>query len=323
MRLELAADHVVVPLGVRVAPVHDVDEHARALDVPEEGVAEARAARRALDEARDVGDRGPPAVVRAQLHDAEVGLERGERVRRDLRGGRGQRREQRRLAGVGEPHEADLRDQAQLQAEPPLDARLALLRVAGRLVRRGREVDVPEAAAPAAGDHRGLPGRDEVRDELAGRVVEGGRPRRHVDLARRARLPVPARALAAPAVAPAEVVRVPEVAERGLAGVHAKDHRSAASAVAAVGTAAGHVRLATEGGGAVTAGARLDPDLHTVEEHGLILARGSAGPVGAGAAGPMPCASADVRERVDAGAAAPRVAAPHLEVEVRAGGPPG
>ena len=59
----------------------EVDHHAqhpRPLDVAEELVAEALALARTLDEAGDVGDDEVGVVVDA--HDAEVRLERGERV---------------------------------------------------------------------------------------------------------------------------------------------------------------------------------------------------------------------------------------------------
>ncbi len=75
--------------------VDEVDEDARPLDVAEEGVAQARPGRGAFDESRHVGDRGAAILVVAEVHDPEVRLERGERVRRDLRVGRRQGGEER------------------------------------------------------------------------------------------------------------------------------------------------------------------------------------------------------------------------------------
>ena len=60
MRGQLALDRREVRLGVAAVErreVEDVDEQPRALDVGEEVVAEARALARALDQARDVGER--------------------------------------------------------------------------------------------------------------------------------------------------------------------------------------------------------------------------------------------------------------------------
>ena len=172
---ELVADDVVVPARVAGGAVDDLEQDPGPLDVAQERVTQARTRRRALDQPGHVGDRRPPAVVDAQVHDAQVGLERGERVGRDLRLGGGEGREQRRLAGVGQAHEADVGDQPQLEVDRALLARLAALGVRGRLVGRGLEVRVAEAAATAARDHDLLADGDEVRDQGARRVVEHAR----------------------------------------------------------------------------------------------------------------------------------------------------
>ena len=200
---ELVADHLEVPARIAAGAVDDLDEHARPLDVAQERVPEAGAGAGALDQAGHVGDgRAPevgvdPALAR-EVHHAQVRLERGERVVGDLGRRRGERREQRRLPGVRQPDEPDVGDEPQLQPDPALLARLALLGVARRLVRRRREVDVAEAASAAARGHDGLSDRDEVGDQLAGRVVEHGRARRDVEDEVVAGRPVPARALAPP-----------------------------------------------------------------------------------------------------------------------------
>ena len=100
-----------------------------------------------------VGDRRQAPVLDAEVHHAEVRLEGRERVGRDLRRRVGQRREERGLAGVREPDEPHVGDQPELEPEPLLLARLAALRVLGRLVDRRREVRVAEAAAAALRDH--------------------------------------------------------------------------------------------------------------------------------------------------------------------------
>jgi hypothetical protein len=102
--------------------------------VAEEGVPKAGARAGALDQPGDVGDRRAPLVLVAEIHDPEVRLERRERVVRDLPGGRGQRGEERRLARVGQPHQPDVGDETELEPEPLLLARLALLGVLGGLV---------------------------------------------------------------------------------------------------------------------------------------------------------------------------------------------
>ena len=69
-----------------------------------------------------VGD--DEAAIVAQRHDAEVGRERRERVVGDLRTRRGDPRDQRGLAGVGESDQADVGNQLQLQPKLLLFARL-------------------------------------------------------------------------------------------------------------------------------------------------------------------------------------------------------
>src|SRR3954449_12365800 len=99
-------------------------------------------------------------------------LWRRERIVGDLRLGRGERREERRLAGVREAHEPHVADEAKLEPQRALLAGLALLGVLRGLVGRGLEVGVAKTATAAPGDQRPLAGRDEVGDELARRVVD-------------------------------------------------------------------------------------------------------------------------------------------------------
>src|SRR5688572_27701966 len=223
VRLQLVADHVEVPAWVTAGAIDHLDEHARPLDMPEERVTQAGAHARALDEPGHVGDRRAApvagAVRPAEVHDAEVRLECRERVVRDLGAGRGHRGEQGRLPGVRQPDEANVGDEPQLQPDPALLAGLAFLGVLRRLVRGGREVGVAEPAAAAARRHGRLAGGDEVRDQLACRVVEDGGPWWDGEHDILARLPVPAHALAPASGWRAEVMLVLEVAERGLARV--------------------------------------------------------------------------------------------------------
>ena len=121
---ELLADDAEVPLRVARRAVDQVDE--------DRGSARRGAGRRGPGPAPaeapsmrpgHVGDRGTAILVVAEVHHPQVRLERGERVRRDLRAGRRQGREQRRLAGVRQPDEPDVGDEPQLQAQPALLAR--------------------------------------------------------------------------------------------------------------------------------------------------------------------------------------------------------
>ena len=67
MRLELVANDAEIPFGVTRRTVDDMDQDAGPLDVPQEGVPEARTLARALDQAGNVGDGRPALVVHPQV----------------------------------------------------------------------------------------------------------------------------------------------------------------------------------------------------------------------------------------------------------------
>ena len=171
------------------------------------------------------------------------------------------------MPAFGSPTKPDVGDQAELEPEPLLLARLALLGVLRRLVGRRLEVGVAEAAAAAARDQRRLADCDEVRQELPGLI----------GIDRSAGRDVEGEIVAGGAVARVPAFRgrptspgsdgVTEVAQRRLAGVDAEVDRAATAAVSAVRSAAWDVRLLPEGRGPVTTIAGADPDLHAVEEH--------------------------------------------------------
>ncbi len=149
---------------------------------------------RALDQPRQVGD--DEAVV-ADLDRAELGLERGERVVGDLRPGARDAREEGRLAGVRQADQAGVREQLEAQPDPALLARRARRRAARRLVGRGLEAAVAEAAAAALGDHHGLARRQDLgqhgrRGRRRGSPCRAAAPARHPRRSRRCgRLPMP------------------------------------------------------------------------------------------------------------------------------------
>src|SRR5205085_442470 len=105
---------------------------------------------RALDDAWNVGD-DERAVVR-ELHDAEVGAERGERIVADLWSCRRDDREQRGLTGVGLADEANVGDELELELQRASLTVFARLVLARRLMRRRREERVAFAAAAALRD---------------------------------------------------------------------------------------------------------------------------------------------------------------------------
>ena len=265
---QLALDHRVVRDRVGAVErreVEHVHEQPRALDVGEEVVAEAGAVARALDQAGDVGDDELAIVA---LERPEHRLDRRERVRRHLRLRAREPRQQRRLAGVGEPDEADVGEQLEVQLDAALLARQALLGQPRRLPHRRLEARVAAPPGAAARDRDLLAGTHEVEPRAVPALDLGaGRHRDDQRLAVRAvalgALAVAA-ALGAEVHAPAEGL---EVAQRVVAAQH---DVAAAAAVAAVGPALGHVRLAAEGQGAVAAGARANLQYGTIGEHPVV-----------------------------------------------------
>ncbi len=242
----------------RRAEVEEDDEHPRPLDVAQELVPEAAAARGALDEAGDVGHDELGAVVcPADADDAEMRLQRGERVVRHLRLGRRHRRDERRLARVGEPDERDVRHQLELEVEPVLAAGLALLGEGGAAPAVRQEARVAPPPLAALGHPKARPGGRHVDHHVAGAAAHDGADRqRHLDvLAPRAvaLLPRPV-----PAVGGAAEGVVLEAEERRLVLSGDEPDVAAVPAVAAVGAAAIDVRLAPErdrAGAAVARGA--------------------------------------------------------------------
>ena len=108
-----------------------------------------------------------------EAHDAEVRLERGERVVGDLRLRRAHRRDQRGLARVREADERGVGEQLHLEAQPVLLAVLALLGEARRAPGVGEEAGVAAAAPAAAGGELAVAVAHEVGEDLA---VAGAAP---------------------------------------------------------------------------------------------------------------------------------------------------
>ena len=126
---------------------------------------------------------------------------------------------------------------------------------------------LPSPPRPPRRDHHLLSGGDQVGEELVGGFVEdrgAGRNAHHEVMARRTVAPRP---LAPTAGRRLEVMAVLEVAQGRLAGVHREVHRTASTAIPAVGSAARDVRLAPEGRRAVAAVTGAGVDLDAVEEH--------------------------------------------------------
>ena len=136
------------------AQVGEDEQDPGTLDVAEELVPEAPTLRRPFDQAGDVGDDeldgvGVLAARASDADDAEMGLERREGVVGDLRLGGGDRRHERRLAGVREPDESDVGHELELEAQPVLLAELGLLGEGRRPQPVAQETGVSPPAPPA------------------------------------------------------------------------------------------------------------------------------------------------------------------------------
>ena len=240
MRCELLANGPVGGLGIAAGPDLDqMDEHPAALDMGEELVAEARSRCRSLDQPRDVGEHELAVAV---VDRAEDRLERRERVVRHLRRRPRDPPQQRRLAGVRQPHQAGVGEQAELKLDPAGVAAEPALGEPRRLAGRAGEALVAVAAEPAGGHRRPLAGLDEVE----GLALEPGdrRPRRHEHDQVVAAGPVLVGPLAVTAALGAMVGGDPHRGQVTAGGVAEQHDVSAVASVAAVGTAARDVRLA-------------------------------------------------------------------------------
>ena len=143
---ELVADDAIGFGGIVGGGVDKVQQHARALDVAEEAVADPGALGCAFDQAGNIGEDELAALV---ADDAELRAERGERIIADLGLGVGDRIEEGRLAGVGQADEADVGEQFEAQPHPCFLARRAGLVLARGAVGRGLVAGVAAAADAA------------------------------------------------------------------------------------------------------------------------------------------------------------------------------
>src|SRR5579864_3240936 len=102
---ELVAHRLVSCPRVLAGTVDQMQQHTAALDVAEEAVAEADALMSALDQAGNVGEH---EFAAADVDDAELRMQGGERVIGDLRLGGADRGEKRRFSGVRQADDAGI-----------------------------------------------------------------------------------------------------------------------------------------------------------------------------------------------------------------------
>ena len=197
---------------------------------------------------------------------AEAGMERRERVIRDLGLGGGHGGQERRLAGIGQAHEAGIGDELQAKDDPALLALLAGIGAARRPVGRGGEIGVAEAAIAALGKQHPLADMGHVGDDRLAVLVEdlgAGRDLEdHVGALRAGAV----LAHAVPARLGLEMLLVAVIDQRVQALDALGPDVAAAPAVAAVGPAELDEFLAPERDGARAAVAGPNIDLGLIEE---------------------------------------------------------
>jgi len=225
---------------------------------------------RALNQTGHVGD--DEASVVTQTYHAKIRRERRKRVVGNLGPRRRDARDERRLARVGKPDEADVGQELQLQAQELVLARLARLDFARRAIGRCREPRVAHPAAAALGNQHALAFARQVGQELWFRVFVGGllvdqRADWHRQLEIGAAVSGAVRTLTVVAALGGEFGMKP-VADQGV-GVRAGDdvHRTAVPAVAAARPPAGHAFLAAEREASASSAAGRHLDVYFVNKH--------------------------------------------------------
>src|SRR3954447_18262637 len=129
--LQLVAHGLVILTGMLARAIDEMQQHATALDVTEEAVAEADTLVRILNESRQVGE---DELALVDAHDSELRMQRGERIVSNL-GLRGADCcEKGRLAGVRQSDEPGIRDQLEAKPDGALCAGQSGIGVAWRLV---------------------------------------------------------------------------------------------------------------------------------------------------------------------------------------------
>lgn len=158
---------VIIPrlAVVRAGHVEQQHENFAALDVAQKFVAEADVRVRAFDESGHVAN-GEPVPV-GVFHDADLRMQRGERIRGDFGSRFGYGGEQRGFAGVRIADEADFGHDAQFQQKITFVAGFARLREARCLACGGREIPIAQPATPAFAQNELLAVLRKIGDKFA------------------------------------------------------------------------------------------------------------------------------------------------------------
>ncbi len=157
---------------------NQMQENTRALDMAEEAVAKADAFARPFDQARNIGNDKLAAI---HARNAQIGMQRGERIIGNLRLGRCHACEESGLSGIGQADQTGIGNQFQAQPDGALDAFLSGIGAARRTVGRGREMQVAETAIAALGETIALADFRNVADQRFVVFLENLRADRHLE----------------------------------------------------------------------------------------------------------------------------------------------
>ena len=176
-----------------------------------------------------------------------------------------------RFSGIGQADQADIGDELESQPQGTLDAFLAGIGMARRLVGRGFEMRVAEPAIATARQQEALAFRRQVADQRLVVFLEDLRANRHPEN----RILAPgAIAVAAHAMRSSLrlVVLLIAIVDQRVEAAHRRDPDIATlAAIAAIGTAELDELLAPEGNTSGAAVARADKDPGLVEEFHLFV----------------------------------------------------
>ncbi len=230
---------------VFVGEIDEMQQDSGAFDVTQKIVTQSDAHVGAFNETGNVGkDR---AVTGGFADDAKVGDEGGEGVVGDFGPCGGEGRDQGRFSGVGQADDAHFSEELEFEAEFALFAFFSRLRSFGGAVVVGEESGVSESAFAAFDDENGLIVVGEVADQVSGVCVEDFGAAGNQDNAIVAGWSGAVFDAAFCAVFAFDDALVAEVEEGLEVFVGFKNDVAAPSAVAAAGSACGHVFFTSEG----------------------------------------------------------------------------
>jgi hypothetical protein len=148
-----------------------MEQKGRSLDVPEKIMAESGTGGSTFDQPGKIRHHQPSFT--GQIDHAKLWTESREGIIRDFRSCLRHSGKHRRLAGIGQTDQSDVRDQFQFKSNLELDGLFALFELARCLVGRSREMDVTAPPLASRGSHETLSFVNDVDQKLiVGGVVD-------------------------------------------------------------------------------------------------------------------------------------------------------